>query len=68
LKIIMRMLLGMLVGAGLALGLAFFHDNTAPTDGQHQIVNWEVLRTVAQDQMAAVRRLWDNTIGKPRQA
>jgi hypothetical protein len=51
-----------------ALGLAFFHDKNAPADGQHQIVNWDVLRTVTQDQTAAVRRLWDNTVGKPRQA
>ncbi len=58
----------MILGASLALGLAFFHDTNAPADGQHQIVNWDVLRTVAQDQGAAVRRLWDNTIGKPRQA
>lgn len=58
----------MIVGIGLSLGLAFFHDNNAPADGQHQIVNWSVLTSVAQEQMAAVRRLWDNTIGKPRQA
>ena len=62
----MRVFFGVIVGVGLALGLAFFHDKNAPADGQHQIVNWEVLKTVTQDQTAAVRRLWDNTIGKPR--
>ncbi len=64
----MRILLGMIVGVGLALGLAYFHDNNAPADGQHQIVNWDVLRAVTKDQTAAARRLWDNTIGKPHQA
>ena len=64
----MRAFLGVIFGVGLAVGLAFFHDKNAPTDGQHQIVNWEVLKTVTQDQTAAVRRLWDNTIGKQRQA
>jgi hypothetical protein len=64
----MRMFFGVIVGVGLALGLAFFHDKNAPADGQHQIVNWDVLSTVTQDQTAAVRRLWDNTVGKPRQA
>jgi hypothetical protein len=64
----MRVLLGMIVGVGLALGVAFFHDKNVPADGQHQIVNWDVLKTVTEDQLAAVRRLWDNTIGKPRQA
>jgi len=67
-KIIMRVFLGMIFGVSLALGLAFFHDTNAPAYGQHQIVNWDVLRTVAPDQAAAVRRLWDKTIGKPRQA
>jgi hypothetical protein len=67
-EIIMRVFLGLIIGVGLALGLAFFHDKNAPADGKHQIVNWDVLRTVTQDQTAAVRRLWDNTIGKPRQA
>ena len=64
----MRVFLGMIVGVGLALGLAFFHDNHVPADGQHQIVNWDVLKTVTEGQLAAVRRLWDNTIGRPRQA
>ena len=64
----MRMFFGVIVGVGLALGLAFFHDTSLPADGQHRIVNWDVLRSVTQDQAAAVRRLWDSTIGKPRQA
>ena len=63
----MRLVLGMILGIGLALGLAFFHDNGAPKDGLHQIVNWDMLGAVARDQTAALRRLWDDTIAK-RQA
>ncbi len=63
----MRLLLGIILGAGLTLGLAFLHDNNAPKDGLHQIVNWDVLGTVARDQTAALRRLWDDTVAK-RQA
>ncbi len=63
----MRVFLGIIVGAALALGLAFIHDNNVPKDGLHQIVNWDVLGTVARDQTAALRKLWDDTVAK-RQA
>ena len=60
----MRLFLGIFLGVGLALGLAFLHDSNAPKDGLHQIVNWDVLGTVARDQTAAVRRLWNDTIAR----
>ena len=62
----MRFILGMILGVALAVGLAYFHDNSAPRDPQHQMVNWDVLGTVTGEQTAVIRRLWDRVVGKPR--
>ena len=57
----MRLVVGMILGISIALVLAFLRDSSAPADGQHQIVNWQVLGAVTHDQMAALQRLWTDT-------
>ena len=62
----MRLIFGVILGAAVVIGLAFFHDSNAPRDPQHQIVNWDVLGTVTGDETAGIRRLWDRVVGRPR--
>ena len=62
----MRTILGIVVGVLLAIGAAYVHDYRQPPDSRLQIVNWDVLGTVARDNVAAVERLWNDTIGKPK--
>ena len=59
----MRMLFGIIVGVGLALATAYVHDSSVKAESQ-QIVNWQTLGTVAQDQTIAIRRLWNETVGR----
>jgi len=64
----MRLFAGMILGISIALAVAFIHDSRAPADGQHQIVNWQVLGAVTYDQVAALQRLWTNSIAYVRKA
>jgi len=64
----MRTILGIVAGFLLAIGAAYVHDYRLPQTSQLQIVNWDVLGNVAHDEMAAVQRLWHDTIGKPKPA
>jgi hypothetical protein len=64
----MRLLVGMILGVGIALALTFFHDRSVPADGQHQIVNWQVLGAVTHDQVAALQRLWTDSIAMVHKA
>jgi len=64
----MRLFVGMILGIGISLAVAFLHDSSAPADGQHQIVNWQVLGTVTHDQTVALQRLWTNSIALIRKA
>ena len=64
----MRTVLGIVAGFLLAIGAAYVHDYSLPPTSQLQIVNWDVLGNVARDETAAVRRLWNDTIGKPKPA
>ena len=59
----MRSIFAFILGVVAAIGLAFFHDSNTPRDPQHQIVNWDVLGAVTADQVAAIRRLWDDVVG-----
>ena len=64
----MRTIFGIVAGFLLAIGAAYVHDYSVPQGSQLQIVNWDVLGNVARDETAAVRRLWNDTIGKPKAA
>jgi hypothetical protein len=63
----MRTLFGILVGFLLAIGAAYVHDDGVPQGSQLQLANWDVLGNVARE-TAAVRRLWDDTIGTRKPA
>ena len=62
----MRTILGIVAGVLLAIGAAYVHDYRLPADSQLQIVNWDVLGSVARDDVAAVQRFWTDTVGKPK--
>lgn len=64
----MRFILGLIVGVVLTVGGAYFHDaNLAPaplgSPGGGQIVNWDVVDSLAGDQVAFVKGLWNQAFG-----
>jgi hypothetical protein len=65
----MRTLFGILLGIALAVGAAYVHDDSVPSDPrplipERQIVNWEVLGTVVQEKTAAIRGWFDRSPGR----
>ena len=66
----MRTLFGIILGIGLTVGAAFFHDNNVtpdPTDPRltdQQIVNWEVLGAVLRQTTDGIGGLWNSIIGR----
>lgn len=66
----MRTLFGIVLGIGLTLGAAFFHDNNVtpdPTDPRltdQQIVNWDVLKAVLRQTTDSVGGLWNSILGR----
>ena len=66
----MRMLQGIVLGIAIAIGAAFLHDNLVPSDPmapiiqKQQIVNWDVLGRLVNDQVANARRLWNQAFGR----
>jgi hypothetical protein len=65
----MRTLFGIVLGVGLTIGAAFFHDNNVmpdPVDARltdQQIVNWEVLGAVLRQTTDGIGGLWDSITG-----
>ena len=75
----MRFILGLIVGVALTIGGAWVHDGgsvppppappadaTAPMPPaplRTNIVNWDVLEAFAQEQVAAVKGLFDRVVG-----
>jgi hypothetical protein len=65
----MRLLFGIILGIALTVGAAFMHDNNVPPDApssttaERQIVNWDILGGVVQEQVAGLRRLWARVTG-----
>lgn len=65
----MRLLFGIILGVFITLGAAFLHDNNVPPDppsaasAERQIVNWDILGDVLRDQVAGIRRLWQQITG-----
>ena len=66
----MRLLQGIVLGIAITVGAAFFHDSVQPPDPavplleKHQIVNWDVLGRLADEQIANARGLWNRTFGR----
>ena len=61
---------GIVLGIALTVGAAFLHDNIVPPDPaaplleKQQIVNWDVLGRLVDQQVAFARRLWDQAFGR----
>ena len=53
----MRLLLGIVVGAGLTIGGAYVHDSklNGPFAGQDRLVNWDVAQNKARTAFDAAR-------------
>jgi hypothetical protein len=53
----MRLLLGIIIGAGLTIGGAYVHDTkvTGPFASQERLVNWEVAQSKARTAVDAAR-------------
>ena len=66
----MRLFFGIVLGIVITVGAFFVHDNNVPPDPvlplgtEHQIVNWNVLKTVVDDQVANAKHLWNQAFGK----
>ena len=69
----MRLIIGMILGAALAVGAAYVHDSiyastTAPTppaaSGQRPLVNWDVFNATARNTSAAANRMWNQLTGR----
>lgn len=66
----MRTLFGIILGIGLTLGAAFFHDNNVTPDPadprliDQQIVNWDVLKAVLRQTTDGIGGLWNSIIGR----
>ena len=66
----MRLIQGIVIGIAITIGAAFIHDNVVPPDPaapllqRQQIVNWDVLGRVANNQIAGIKHLWNQAFGR----
>ncbi len=66
----MRFIQGIIIGIAITVGAAFFHDSVVPQDPaaplfqKQQIVNWDVLGRVANDQVQRAKDLWNQAFGR----
>ncbi len=66
----MRLIQGIIIGIAITVGAAFLHDNVmqpdpaAPLLQNQQIVNWDVLGRVANNQINRAKRLWNQAFGR----
>ena len=66
----MRLIQGIIIGIVITVGAAFIHDTVVPPDPaapllqKQQIVNWDVLGRVANDQVARAKHLWNQAFGR----
>ncbi len=53
----MRLILGMIIGAGLTIGGAYIHDSklNGPFEAQQRLVNWDVAGNLARNTYDSVR-------------
>jgi hypothetical protein len=64
----MRLLVGMILGAALLVGVAYYHDTNlvgAPGQSARPMVNWDVVNDVTRGISARVRAQFDRLTGKP---
>ncbi len=66
----MRLIQGIIIGIAHTIGAAFIHDSMVPRDPvagllvKQQVVNWDVLGRLANDQLANARHLWNQVFGR----
>ena len=65
----MRMIQGIVLGIAITVGAAFLHDNMVPRGPgrgllQQQVVNWDVLGRLVNEQVANARQLWNRAFGR----
>ncbi len=66
----MRLIQGIIIGIAITVGAAFVHDNVmtqnpaAPILEKQQIVNWDVLGRVVNNQIAGIKHLWNQAFGR----
>jgi hypothetical protein len=66
----MRFLLGIIIGIGLTIGVAYVHDNRSATEpssstaAARPMVNWDVVDANWQRATSRVRREWDRLAAK----
>ena len=67
----MRFIQGIVIGIAITVGAAFMHDSVVPRDPvagileKQQIVNWDVLGKVVNDQVKRAKDLWNQAFGRP---
>ena len=66
----MRLIQGIIIGIAITVGAAFIHDTVVPPDPaapllqEQQVVNWDVLGRVVNNQIARARGLWNQAFGR----
>jgi hypothetical protein len=66
----MRLLLGIIIGIGLTIGVAYLHDSGSTADASSNaiaarpMVNWDVVDANWQRATSRVRREWDRLAAK----
>jgi hypothetical protein len=64
----MRLLFGMILGAALLVGIAYYHDTNlvgGPGQSARPLVNWDVANDVTRGVSSRVRAQIDRWLGKP---
>lgn len=66
----MRLIQGIILGIVITIGAAYLHDTLVPANPaaplleKQQIVNWDVLGKLANDQVAHAKQLWNQAFGR----
>jgi hypothetical protein len=66
----MRLIQGIVLGIAITIGAAFVHDTILPGDPaaplfqKQQIVNWDVLGRVMNNQITRAKQLWNQAFGR----
>jgi hypothetical protein len=60
----MRLLFGIVLGAMLTVGAAYYRDSTYTPAGDRPLVNWDVAGQLAADTTAGLRREIDRLLSR----
>ena len=65
----MRFIQGIIIGIAITIGAAFLHDTVVPQNPaapifqKQQIVNWDVLGRLVNEQVTRAKQLWNQAFG-----